>query len=78
MLKPLRNLGPYMSKWLYFEILATACRTSGYSTKLILILEPSSKAGFRIRVIIIPKVEKITGREEGQKLVLTERISPLS
>ena len=67
-----------MSKCLYYETLATVWRTSRYSTRLIPILNTSNKAGFRIRVIIIPKVGKITWGEEGKKLVLTERISLLS
>ena len=67
-----------MSRWPYYEILVIVWKTSESLTRLIPIPNPSSKAGFRIRVIIIPKVEKITGREEGQKLVLTERISLLS
>ena len=67
-----------MSKWPYYKTLVTVWKTSKSLTRLILIPNLSSKAGFRIRVIITPKVEKIPGGEEGHKLVLTKRISLLS
>ena len=78
MLNPYRILGPYISRWPYPETLAIVWKTSESSTRLTLILNPSNKTGFRIKAIITFREEKITTSEEGQKLVLTERISPLS
>ena len=67
-----------MNKWLYYKTLDIVWKTSKSSTRLSLILNPSSKAGFRISVIIIPSREKITEKEEGWKLVLIEKISLFS
>ena len=54
-----------MSRWPYSEPLVIVWKTFESLTKLILILNPSSQAGFRTRVILTPKEEKITEREEA-------------